>query len=94
MLRTVFMEYVMTTAIKMPDIGTTVEQITVLKWLKKEGEAVKRGDPLCEIQTDKAATELESAAQGILLKQVVAENTDVAVGDVIAYIGQAGEQIP
>ena len=84
----------MATAIKMPDIGTTVEQITVLKWLKKEGEAVKRGEPLCEIQTDKAVTELESFSQGILLKQVVAENTDVAVGDVIAYIGQPGEKIP
>ena len=94
MLRTVFMEYVMATAIKMPDLGTNVEQITVLKWLKKEGEAVKRGDMLCEIQTDKAATELESVAQGVLLKQVVAENTDVAVGDVIAYIGQPGEKIP
>jgi len=84
----------MATAIKMPDLGTTVEQITVLKWLKKEGDSVKRGDPLCEIQTDKAATDLESAAQGVLLKQVVAENTDVTVGDVIAYIGQAGEKIP
>jgi pyruvate dehydrogenase E2 component (dihydrolipoamide acetyltransferase) len=84
----------MATAIKMPDIGTTVEQITVLKWLKKEGEAVKRGEPLCEIQTDKAVTELESFSQGILLKQVVAENTDVAIGDVIAYVGQAGEKIP
>ena len=84
----------MATAIKMPDLGTTVEQITVLKWLKKEGEAVKRGEPLCEIQTDKAVTELESFSQGILLKQVVAENIDVAVGDVIAYIGQPGEKIP
>ena len=80
--------------IKMPDLGTNVEQVTVLKWLKKEGEAVKRGDSLCEIQTDKAVTELESFSQGILLKQVVAENTDVAVGDVIAYVGQAGENIP
>ena len=84
----------MATAIKMPDLGTTVEQITVLKWLKKEGEAVKRGEPLCEIQTDKAVTELESFSQGILLKRVVTENTDVAIGDVIAYIGQAGEKIP
>jgi len=83
----------MATAIKMPDLGTTVEQITVLKWLKKEGEAVKRGDPLCEIQTDKAVMELESVAQGVLLKQVVVENTDVEVGEVIAYVGQAGEQI-
>jgi pyruvate/2-oxoglutarate dehydrogenase complex dihydrolipoamide acyltransferase (E2) component len=95
MLRAVFFGAIlMAAAIKMPDLGTTVEQITVLKWLKKEGEAVKRGDPLCEIQTDKAVTELESVAQGVLLKQIVAENTDVAVGDVIAYIGTVGEAAP
>ena len=84
----------MAIAIKMPDIGATVEQITILKWLKKEGQAIKRGEPLCEIQTDKAVTELESVAQGILLKQVVAENTDVAVGDVIAYVGAPDECAP
>jgi pyruvate/2-oxoglutarate dehydrogenase complex dihydrolipoamide acyltransferase (E2) component len=81
----------MPVAIKMPDIGTTVEQVTILKWLKKEGQAVKRGEALCEIQTDKAVTELESVAQGVLLKQVAAENTDVTVGDVIAYVGAPGE---
>jgi len=78
----------------MPDIGTAVEQITVLKWLKQEGQPVKRGEPLCEIQTDKAAMELESVAQGVLLKQVVAENTEVTVGDVIAYVGEYGESVP
>jgi len=78
----------------MPDIGTAVEQITVLKWLKQEGQPVKRGEPLCEIQTDKAAMELESVAQGVLLKRAVAENTEVTVGDVIAYVGEPGEQAP
>ena len=84
----------MATAIKMPDMGTTVDYITVIKWLKQEGDMVKRGDILCEVQTDKAVTELESAAQGVLLRQVVAEDTDVKVGDVIAYVGEPGEKIP
>jgi len=84
----------MVKGIKMPDLGTTVEQVKLVKWLKNEGEEVKRGDLLCEVETDKATTELESVAQGVLLKQVVAENSDVSVGDVIAYVGQQGESLP
>ena len=80
--------------IKIPDIGTNDDTVVVLKWLKKEGDIVKRGDPLCEVQTDKATIELESVAQGILLKYLVAEETEVNVGTVIAYIGEQGEVIP
>jgi len=83
----------MATAIKVPDIGTTVDQMTILKWLIKEGQPVKRGEGLCEIQTDKAVTELESVAQGVLLKQTVVENTEVTVGDVIAYVGEPDERL-
>ncbi|MFH1616411.1 MAG: biotin/lipoyl-containing protein [Planctomycetota bacterium] len=81
----------MAVEIKMPDLGTTVEQVTVTKWLKQIGDEVKRGDSLCEVETDKATTELESAAQGVLLKQVVQEGTEISVGDLIAYIGEPGE---
>ena len=84
----------MATEIKMPDLGTTVEEITVIKWLKEVGQEVNRGDFLCEVQTDKATTELESIAKGILLKQVVPADTDVKVGDIIAYIGEPGEEVP
>lgn len=84
----------MATAIKMPDLGTTVDSILLLKWLKQEGDQVKRGEFLCEVQTDKANTELESVAKGVLLKQVVAEDTEVLVGTVIAYIGEPGESVP
>ncbi len=61
----------MAVEIKMPDLGTTVEEVT----LKREGDFVKRGEPLCEIETDKATTDLESFAQGTLLKRVAAPNT-------------------
>ena len=79
--------------IKMPDLGTNVESVVLLKWLKQVGEEVKRGEPLCEVETDKASTELESVAKGTLLKQVVAEDTEVTVGTVIAYIGSPGETV-
>ena len=84
----------MSVEVKMPDLGTTVESVVLLKWLKQVGEVVKRGEPLCEVQTDKANTELESVAKGTLLKQVVAENTEIPVGTVIAYIGEPGENAP
>ena len=80
--------------IRIPDISTTAETVVLLRWLKQEGEQVKRGEPLCEVETDKATTELESVAEGTLLKQVVAEATEVTVGTVIAYIGQPDERIP
>ena len=83
----------MATEIKMPDLGTTVETVVLLKWLKQEGDEVKRGELLCEVQTDKATTELESVAQGTLLKQLVEEDTEVNVGTVIAYIGEPNEVI-
>ena len=77
----------------MPDLGTAVKQVTLLKWCKEEGEFVKRGEIICEVETDKATTELESVAEGILLKQVLPANSEVEVGTVIAYVGQEGESI-
>ena len=81
----------MATAIIMPDFGTTVEQVKLVRWLKAVGDPVKRGDMLCEVETDKATSELESIAEGVLLKQVVPEGEDVQQGTVIAYVGAAGE---
>ena len=84
----------MATAVRMPDIGTTVDRILLVSWLKAEGEEVKRGEPLCEVETDKAASELESVAEGVLLRQVVPEDTEIAEGEIIAYVGRPGEAIP
>ena len=83
----------MATEIKVPDLGTNDDSVVILRWLKKEGDAVKRGDLLCEVQTDKATTELESVAQGTLLKCLVEEDTEVSVGTVIAYVGEPGEAV-
>lgn len=80
--------------IRIPDISTTADTVVLLKWLKQEGQQVKRGEALCEVETDKANTELESVAEGTLLKQLVAEGTEITVGTVIAYIGKPGEPIP
>jgi len=83
----------MAVAIKMPDLGTTVDHVKLVKWLKQEGEFVQYGEPLCEVETDKAAAELESIAEGFLLRQVVPPDTEVSQGDIIAYVGQQGEAI-
>ncbi len=84
----------MATPIKMPDLGTTVEVVTLIAWLKQEGEPVKRGEALCEVETDKAVDQLESVAAGVLLRQVVPARSEVRSGTVIAYIGSPGEVIP
>jgi len=84
----------MVTEVRVPDLGTTVDEVKLVAWLIKEGESVKRGDVLAEIQTDKATIDLESVAEGTLLKQLVPEDTKVGKGDVLAYVGKPGEAIP
>lgn len=79
--------------VKMPQLGLTMEEGTVSKWLKHEGDAVKKGDVLLEITTDKLTSEVESDADGILLKIAAQEGDDVPVRGVLAYIGEAGESI-
>lgn len=84
----------MATAIKVPDIGTTVDRVKFVKWLKQVGDAVKRGDSLCELETDKAISELESVGEGVLLKTLVEPDEEVEQGTVIAYVGATGEKAP
>ena len=84
----------MATPIKMPDLGTTVEEVTLVAWLKQEGDSVKRGEPLCEVETDKATDQLESVAAGVLLRQVVPPKSEVRSGTIIAYVGSPGEVVP
>jgi len=81
-------------AIKIPDMGTTVDTMVLESWLVDEGDSVDRGDVLAEIQTDKALADLESFARGVLLKKMVDEGSEVHVGDVVAYVGEFGEAIP
>src|ERR1700726_2160051 len=77
----------MLSKITMPSGGTNTDQLLVVSWKKKAGDAVKRGDILLEVETDKALLEVESFAQGTLLKRLVEEGSYGTVGDVIAYIG-------
>ncbi|MDD5677532.1 MAG: dihydrolipoamide acetyltransferase family protein [Kiritimatiellae bacterium] len=78
----------------MPKLGQTVEESTVLKWHKREGQAVTKGEILFEIETDKAVLEIESFFEGTLLKIVVAEGQTVPVSAPVAFIGQPGDPIP
>jgi pyruvate dehydrogenase E2 component (dihydrolipoamide acetyltransferase) len=80
--------------IVMPKPGQMTETCTVLRWLKKEGEAVKKGEVLFEIETDKAAMEVESFYDGTLLKVVVGEGVTAPVASVCGFIGSPGEPIP
>jgi pyruvate dehydrogenase E2 component (dihydrolipoamide acetyltransferase) len=83
----------MAIAIKLPDMGTTVDECKVLAWKVKEGDAVKRGDVLADIETDKAVAELESTAEGVLLHCRVPAGASARTGEILAYIGRAGEAL-
>ena len=78
------------TAIKMPQLGETVVEGTILKWLKQEGDEVALDEPLFEISTDKVDTEVPSSAAGTLTKILVPEGETVSVGTDVAEIGEAG----
>ena len=79
--------------IKMPALSPTMEEGTLAKWLVKEGDVVKSGDILAEIETDKATMEFEAVDEGTVGKLLVAEGTEnVKVGTVIATIGEEGEE--
>lgn len=76
----------MSTQVYMPALGMAQESGTLVRWLKAEGDAVREGDALAEIQTDKATVELEARASGVLAGIVAREGEDIPVGQVIATI--------
>jgi len=81
-------------AIRMPKPGQMTEECVVIAWHKNEGDPVRRGDILFEIETDKSAMEVESFEDGVLLRRLVAEGDIVPVNAICAYVGEAGEAIP
>jgi pyruvate dehydrogenase E2 component (dihydrolipoamide acetyltransferase) len=82
----------MPTNILMPALSPTMEKGNLAKWLKKEGDTIKSGDVIAEIETDKATMEVEAVDEGVLAKIVVPEGTaDVPVNDIIAVIAGEGE---
>lgn len=79
--------------IDMPKLSDTMTVGTLVKWLKKEGDAVKSGDMLAEIETDKATMELETFFTGTLLKIFAPDGAQVAIGAALCAIGQPGETV-
>ena len=83
----------MATPLPMPKLGLTMEEGTILKWRKGEGEAVEKGEIILDIQTDKVEYEVESPGGGLLLKMLAGEGDVVPCGTDIAVIGETGEDI-
>ena len=80
--------------ITMPKLGQSEEVGTLVRWRKKVGDAVAKGDILFEIETDKAVLEVESFFEGTLLKIVVQEGTTVPINTIVGFVGDPGEAIP
>ena len=77
-----------------PPLGESVVEGTIVKWLKKEGDEVKQGEPILEIETDKVAIDVEAPASGILSGILIGEGETVPIATVIAYILEPGEALP
>jgi pyruvate dehydrogenase E2 component (dihydrolipoamide acetyltransferase) len=78
----------------MPKMGDAMEEGTLLKWLKSEGEEVSEGDAIAEIETDKVTMELEAEDEGTLAQLIADEGQDIPVGEAIAFIAGEGEEVP
>jgi pyruvate dehydrogenase E2 component (dihydrolipoamide acetyltransferase) len=78
----------------MPKMGDAMEEGTLLKWLKSEGDEVSAGDPIAEIETDKVTLELEAEDSGTLAQLIASEGQDIPVGEAIAFIAGEGEDVP
>jgi dihydrolipoamide dehydrogenase len=77
-----------------PMLGITIERGKITRWLKAEGDFVKKGEPIFEVETEKLVTEVESPGTGILKKILVSEDIEVPVLTVVAIITEKGEEIP
>ena len=84
----------MATDVIMPQMGFDMEEGTVVRWLKAQGDHVNRGEPIVEVETDKATVEVESFASGLLRRIVITEGVTVPVGQVIGIIAAADEELP
>ncbi len=81
----------MATPLRMPDLGTVEGDVTLVHWLKAEGDRVALGEPLFEVETDKGVSEVESALAGELVQLVVPAGSRAGAGEIIAYIRRPGE---
>ncbi len=83
----------MATNIFLPQWGMGMQEATIIKWLKKEGDAVKKGEPLVEVESSKVNAEVESSVDGYLIKISADEGQVIKVGAIIAYVGNKDESI-
>ncbi len=84
----------MPTPVVMPQLGESVVEGKIVRWLKQEGERVQRFEPLLEVETDKVTTEVTAPEEGTLLKIYFPEGTTLKAGTLIAMLGQPGEPVP
>ena len=84
----------MATKVPIPKLGQSEETVKIEKWRVKEGDAVKKGEILFEVETDKAVLEVESQFEGTILKIVIPAGVPVPVMSIAAVIGNPGEEIP
>ncbi|MFA6243731.1 MAG: dihydrolipoamide acetyltransferase family protein [Candidatus Hydrogenedentales bacterium] len=80
--------------VKLPQMGQSVEEASIVRWIKAEGETIRQGDPLFAIQTDKAEIECEAPASGVLRKILLEPDISVPVLTVVALVGTADEPLP
>ena len=78
----------------LPQLGQTMEEGTIERWHKREGERVEKGEVLYELTTDKATLEVESFASGVVKRIVVGEGQTVPVNALIAVIGEEADEVP
>ena len=77
----------MAETITMPKLGFDMQEGTLVRWVKSEGESINKGDVLAEIETDKATVEVESSASGVVRRLLVDQGAVVPIGAAIAVIG-------
>ena len=82
----------MATEVKLPRLGQGMESGTIVRWLKTEGDAVSKGEPLYELDTDKVTQEVEAESDGVLLKIVIPDG-EVDVGTTVGIIGAQDEDV-
>src|SRR5882724_3702151 len=83
----------MASQVIMPKLSPTMEEGVVSRWLKKEGDKVSMGEPLAEIDTDKATMEMQALANGVLRKILINEGEAAPLGQLIAIVGEPDEDI-
>jgi len=83
----------MATKVIIPTTGQKESHGTIGMWFKNQGEAVKKGEALCTVETEKASVEIEAPCSGILRRILSPRDAEVSVGDCIAIIGDANEDI-